>query len=117
MTAEDIRREERQAEKARRRIARLHRLEQKAWARYERWVRRQTKTPKGQPLNLTPEQYNYYYGNPDPVKNKVYPWRFVYDHSGVYRPPSSPGVSGSSVQSAEDDAFQTLNQGLCPFTR
>lgn len=111
MTAEDIRREQKQAEKARRRIAKLHRLEQKAWARYERWVRRQTKTPKGQLLNLTPEQYDYYYGAPNPMTNKHYPWRFVFDHSGVHRPPSPPGVGGMSVQSAEDGTFEALNQG------
>lgn len=114
MSADDIRREERQAEKALRRIARLHRLEQKAWANYNRWVRRQVKTPKGQQINLTPEQYDYYYGNPRP-SNKQYPWRFAYDHSGVYQPPLLPvpqGVGGMSAQAADRDTLQALNQGV-----
>lgn len=109
MTAAEIRREERQAEKARRHVAKLHRMEQRDWARYEKWVRRQTKTPKGQPLNLTAEQYDLYYGNPR-VTNKHFPWRWVYDHSGVYQPPL-PGMNGMSAQAAGDDTLQALNAG------
>lgn len=109
MTAADIRREERQAEKTERRIAKLQRMEQRDWARYEKWVRRQLKIKKGQPLNLTPEQYELYYGSPR-VTNKHYPWRWVYDHSGVYQPPF-PDTTGMSSQAAGDDTFQALNQG------
>jgi hypothetical protein len=120
MTAADIRHEEKQAEKARRRFARLHRQEQKDFARYDRWVRKQLNIKRRQPMNLTPDQYDKYYGNPDPFTNKHYPWRWVFDHSGVFMPPLPPGVvGGMSAQSAGDGTFHALNAGepafLWPF--
>jgi hypothetical protein len=109
LTAAEIRREERQAEKARRRFAKLHRREQIDFARYDRWVRKQLKIKKGQDMTLTAEQVDYYYANP-PVTNKHYPWRWVFDHSGVFLRPS-PAFAGTSSQSAGSDAFKALNEG------
>lgn len=111
LTEAEIRREERQAEKARRRFARLQRKEQKDWARYNRWVRKQLRIKKGQNTTLTPEQYDYYYGHPA-ASNKHFPWRWIYDHSGVYVPPIPPGaVAGGMSAQGADDVFQALNRG------
>jgi hypothetical protein len=74
-------------------------------------VRKQLKLNKRQPMTLTPEQYAYYYASP-PATLKQYPWRWIYDHSGVYTPYTSPGtMNGMSAQAAGDDAVQALNYG------
>lgn len=110
MAAADIRREEREAERARRRFARLHRKEQKEFAQYDRWVRKQLHIKRGQPMKLTQEQLDQYYVNPDPFTNKHFPWRWAFDHSGVHQPPS-PDMAGMSARAAGSDTFTTLNQG------
>lgn len=95
----------------RRRFARLNRQKQKDWAKYGQWVRKQLRIPKGQPLNLTPEQQDYYYTNP-PVTNKRYPWRWLYDNSGVYTPGSSPAAMyGMSVEAADENTVDAFNYG------
>lgn len=115
MSAADIRREEKQAQKAQRRFARLGRQQEKDFARYDRWVKKQLNIKKGG--NMTQEQYDLYYVHPDPYTNKHFPWRWAFDESGVYVPPSpgSPGLVGSSssmsTESVGDDVVEALNEG------
>lgn len=111
LTAAEIRREEKQAHKARIRFAQLERKKQQDFARYDRWVQRQLRIKKGGNTTLTPEQLDYYYNNPDPFTNKHYPWRWVFDQSGVYVPPSPGSVSGMAVQSMGDNVAKALNEG------
>jgi len=80
MTADEIRREERQQRKAGRYEMKMSRKEARAWARYDRWVQKQLGARrKDDVVNMTEEQYDEYYLNPT---DKKFAYRFATDLAG-----------------------------------
>jgi hypothetical protein len=97
MTAEEIRREERQQRQAGRYEAKMSKKEARAWTRYDRWVQKQLGARrKDDVVEMTEQQYEEYYLFPT---NKKFPYRFSTDLAGEYGPLGGLTAQGAGVRS------------------